>query len=902
MGGDRVDFFVSHAGADRAWAEWVAWQLMDAGYSVELDVWDWAAGCNFVTAMSDALERADRVIGLISSAFLDRSRYTTNEWSASLVRVPGLREDRLIPLRVEDMPARAIPALLRPLVSHDLFGIAEEAARQVLLQAAAGPGRPDRSPGFPGGRTARAGRQDAPGPRLPGRMPEVWNIPARNAGFTGRDSLLTAVRDQLLSSDRAVVQALEGMGGVGKTQLAVEYAHRFAGVYDVAWWIAAEQPGLIGEQFILLAAELGCAEPGTAPEVMRRAVMASLRRKGMWLLLFDNANIPEDLIGWLPGGDGHVLITSRAREWTEIGAAVEVDVLARPESVSILVSRVPDLALSDAMRLAAALGDLPLAVTQTAQYLASTGMPARTFLQLLDTHAIDLLAMGKPVSYPRSLAAATLLTAERLARDDQAASDLVSICAFMAPAPIPAAWFTVAAKQLPGRLARCAADPMRWREVLAHLGHSSLARIERDSIQLHRLTQAVLRDRLLPDQAAATRACAEVILAASNPGSPDDPGSWMSWAPFMPHLLTAISPVASNPLLREAACEAAEYLLRRGDSLSSHDLALRLFQQWSDQLGRDSSYTLKAASVAASALRELGRHSAARDLDQDTLDRRRRVLGPDHSDTLVSAADLAVNLRELGELHAAHDLDQDTLDRRRRILGGDHPDTLTSASNLAIDLYVLGDLQSARALDQDIYYRRRRVLGEDHPHTLTSASNLAADLAELGEAQAARDLHQDTLDRRRRLLGDDHPRTLTSASNLAADWRRLGDLNAALDLDRDTLDRRRRVLGENHPGTLTSASNLAIDLRELGELRAARDLDRDTLDRRRRVLGQNHPDTLTSATNLAADLRGLGELRAALDLDQDTLDRRRRVLGENHPHTLISASNFADDLRALREA
>ena len=157
----------------------MAWQLAEAGYTVELDVWDWAAGRNFVTAMSDALDRCDRVVALFSAAYFDRSRYTTEEWSAAVVHVPGMAEDRLVPVRVEEVPAAQVPAVLRPLVSRDLFGVAEEQARRVLLEAVAGPRRPDHKPVFPGpghaggaeqagrGRSAAAG-DDAAGVEYPG--------------------------------------------------------------------------------------------------------------------------------------------------------------------------------------------------------------------------------------------------------------------------------------------------------------------------------------------------------------------------------------------------------------------------------------------------------------------------------------------------------------------------------------------------------------------------------------------------------------------------------------------------------------------------------------------------------------------------------------------------------------
>ena len=122
MEGDRADFFVSHAGADRAWAEWVAWQLTDAGYTVELDAWDWAVGQNFVLAISDALARCDRVLALFSPAYFERPRYTTEEWTAALVHVPGTRQGRLVPVRVENLPAEDMPAVLRPLIFCELVG------------------------------------------------------------------------------------------------------------------------------------------------------------------------------------------------------------------------------------------------------------------------------------------------------------------------------------------------------------------------------------------------------------------------------------------------------------------------------------------------------------------------------------------------------------------------------------------------------------------------------------------------------------------------------------------------------------------------------------------------------------------------------------------------------------
>ena len=268
-----------------------------------------------------------------------------------------------------------------------------------------------------------------------------------------------------------------------------------------------------------------------------------------------------------------MLITSRERAWAEIAAPVEVDVLARAESVAILQDRVTGLGAADADRLADQLGDLPLAVAQAAGFMAETGMPAAQYLDLLRTQAGKLLDQAAPgSSYPRSLAAATRLAADRLDRDDPAAAQLASVCAFLAPEPIPEDLFTSAPGELPGELAARAADPLAWRQTLAQLARQSLARIDQRGLVMHRLTQAILRDRLTGEQAAATRACSEAILAAADPGDPGNPVTWPRWAQLMPHLLAADLAATGSPDLRWMACNACWYLLARGDTRTAHDL------------------------------------------------------------------------------------------------------------------------------------------------------------------------------------------------------------------------------------------------------------------------------------------------------------------------------------------
>ena len=252
---------------------------------------------------------------------------------------------------------------------------------------------------------------------------------------------------------------------------------------------------------------------------MRAAVLAELRERGRWLLIFDNAEAPADMTGWLPGGGGHVLITSRERGWDEIAAPVEVDVLARAESVAILQGRVPGLTETDADRLAAHSATCRWPSPRPPVSWPRPGCQQPSTWTCWKPGPGSCWTWGVPGSYPRSLAAATGLIADRLADEDPAAAELASMCAFLAPEPIPEELFTGAASDLPGELAAPAADPLAWRQTLAHLTRQSLARIDHRGLQMHRLTQAILRDRLTPEQAAATRARTEAILAAATPAT-----------------------------------------------------------------------------------------------------------------------------------------------------------------------------------------------------------------------------------------------------------------------------------------------------------------------------------------------------------------------------------------------
>jgi Tetratricopeptide repeat/NB-ARC domain len=613
-----------------------------------------------------------------------------------------------------------------------------------------------------------------------GQRQESWSgVPARNPGFKGREAVLSAIHDAMAGDGRVAVQALLGMAGVGKTQIAIEFAHRFAFDYDIVWWISAERPEAVLAQFLTLAVELGWASADEEPELVRREVVRALHRRGRWLLVFDSAEHPADVAPWLPGGRGHVLITSTAQGWDDLAVPRPVDVFTRAESRAVLQGRVAGLADADADKVAAEVGDLPLAVAQAAGYMASTGTVADEYVRLLRTSPAVVLELGKPWQYPGSLAAAAVLSFDQMQSEDPAGAEVAAVCAYLAPEPVPTGWFPAAAGKLPAPLGVQAANPVAWGQVVYRLHRSGLVRVEASSLVMHRLTQAIIRDHLSADRAMEARAMAETLLAANAEGDETLPENWPQWARLLPHVLAADPAASENPDMREAGVAATWYLFRQGDYEGSHNLARDLYEKWRGRLGADDPSTLGAATSLTAALSGLGRHSEARHLDQDTLARRRRVLGDDDSATLITANNLASNLRSLGDYQAAKELVEDTLTRRRRVLGEDHPATLNSASGLANVLHAMNMHQEARELDEDVFARRREVLGQNHPDTLTSAYNLAQDLRHLQSYQEARRLDEDTLARRRRVLGESHPDTRKSEESMALNLRLLGEVRAS---------------------------------------------------------------------------------------------------------------------------
>ena len=363
------------------------------------------------------------------------------------------------------------------------------------------------------------------------RVPEIWgNVPQRNKNFTGREDLLEELERRAGASTMAILpQALYGLGGVGKTQLAIEYAYRYAGNYELVWWIPAEQIALVRSTLAALAPRLGMTGiPSGRVEELAAAVLDALRRGkpySRWLLIFDNADQPELIREYMPPGPGHVIVTSRNLGWTGHVDALQVDVFSRQESLGYLRRRVEGIDPADAERLAEELGDLPLALGQAAALLTETMMTAGVYLDLLAEESDRVLAENPPsADYPIPVAAAWSLSVTRLREQTPYAMQLLQLCAFFGPAPISLDLLDRGKYVLGPPLRDTLRDHILMGRAIRALGRYSLAKIDnyRRTLEVHRIIQRLIRNELDVEVQFAMRHEVHLLLAASDPGDPDN--------------------------------------------------------------------------------------------------------------------------------------------------------------------------------------------------------------------------------------------------------------------------------------------------------------------------------------------------------------------------------------------
>jgi tetratricopeptide (TPR) repeat protein len=770
------DFFIGYTGADQAWAEWIAETLERAGHSTVLQTWDFRPGENFIERMNEALVDAERVVAVLSPAYF-RSEYARDEWTTALVRDRG-EADRLLPVRVA--PAE-LPPLLANRIYIDLVGIEEPlAAERLIAGVQSGRARPAAKRPFPGGRPAAAEVV-----RFPGRPPAIFSVPARNPHFTGRGDLLLIVRRQLAESTNSTVvqaEAVHGLGGVGKTQLVIEYAHRYASDYDLVWWIPAEQPATISERLAVLARRLGLPELPSLDEQVD-ALFDELGQRTGWLLIYDNASEPASLEGLRPPvGGSHLLITSRNPAWRGVATSLGIDVLPRSQAVAFLRQR-GGLDEPAAAALAETLGDLPLALEQAAAYLEATSTPPSEYLDLLRDRAGELFALSGVANSQQTIATIWTLSLRRAAEESSAAEDLLSLCAFLGPDGIPRSLLTDHPDVLPKPLAIAVRDRLAFQQALGALRRYSLVAVSDQTVSMHRLVQRVTRDALTTNEQHNGAMVALRLVLAGFPEDTEDAEHWPLAAGLLAHALIVISHPAAYVTDPEATANllnrVGEYLWARADYRQAKEVYLR---------------ALSLAEVH---------------------------FGSDHLITAQCVHNLAHALQSQDELHRARTLFERAMAIFEAQLGMAHPRTVHILGNLGELLINLGDLDQARSVLQRALTLYEAAADPPPGSVATVLTHLGRVSADQGDIDRALALHRRALALRETLLGPGHSITAWSLTNVGAMLQRQGDLNRARALQEQALAIYEASIGSDHPYTAIALANLGAVLHEQGELIAA---------------------------------------------------------------------------------
>ncbi|MGW4800694.1 tetratricopeptide repeat protein, partial [Nonomuraea sp. NPDC004297] len=525
-----------------------------------------------------------------------------------------------------------------------------------------------------------------PRPQVPTRPVQ---LPPRPPRLLGRDETVEELRARLLDGGPAqpCVVAVHGLGGVGKTSLTLEYAHRHLGDYQLVWQLPAADPAVLSAAYARLAALLGLRETLDAADPVDQVHAALAARTEPWLLIFDNAPEADALRPYLPpAGPGHVLITSRSGNWPR-EQGLELPVLEPEPAVALVLTRSGQQDAAAASAVVAELGALPLALEQAAAFMAETGLTLAEYLDLLHGQRAELLAQGQAWGYEERVTTTWQLAFRNLTGTSRQAIALLRVLACYSHEVIP---YHLLLSRLAGRSARelFAADVQRqraygrmpnsrmrlvrdfrlWMSAMAVLqelprdpvsinaavgalrSHSLIGQPADGTVAVHRLVQAVTLDQLAPEEQQRWRDAASVLLESVLPDDPADAAAWPRYALLLPHILVALSPVSPG------MDKTARYLGASGDYRTAKSLFQEICDALTARLGPEHPATLTARHELARWTGELGDAAAARDMYADLLPLRRGQVGPEHPLTLTIRHELARWTGELGDAAAARDM------------------------------------------------------------------------------------------------------------------------------------------------------------------------------------------------------------------------------------------------------
>lgn len=874
---DRV--LVAYAPPDRAWADWVRGQLARAGAQTR--------------ALADAGSWLDSAqppgLVVISSPHLDGSaaqaavdRFTEGRQATVL---------RLLPTDTEIAPEDVATTVAVP--EHE-----QDAVRARLLTHF--------------GLIDRPGTVRDEGMRVPGAVPAVFGLPPRHPLFVGRDDDLEELRDRLVAAgDRRVEVTLGGVPGIGKSELALEYAYRFAGDYDLVWWLPSQDRQSVLVSLSNLAARLrqpGSTDFGTTSALERLAGDPAYQR---FLLVYDNADDLAVLDDLLPeGSTGHVLVTSGNAPET----AIELVRMSPDDSARLLADRVPGLSPEDSEQVAVAAGHLPLALDLAGAWLEETAHTEREAgSTVADSAAWAVRTFLAHLNGHNDTTARVLAVVIGTLRDTSTgrlAVLLAQLSSFLSPQGVDLGLI-----RSPALLARLVvaggtdAEPLRLDageidRVLWTGARYGLFRVDwgdQYTLRLHRVVQNALREAMGELERASRRAEVLSCLAAYAPSEVEltAPDRASRFTELQTHVYPSGALDSDDDLVRRWLVNQVRFLYTDGGTgvrRSALDPGEKLLETWTSRYGAGDPLRARLAAQLANIHRVLGNPLQALRLDDAALAQQRRSLQLSHPQTLITARGRGGDLRGLGLFDEALVEDLSTWEGLRRALGEDHPHTRSAANNLAISMFLSGDPAGALDLEEDNYRRRRRLFGERDPDTWFSLSRIGVYQRELGDYPNALTSLMTAMQKLQTLRSELNPMQLTARWNHAIALRRAGSARDAKARNGKTLRDFREIFGPNHPDTLACSLSFAADHRTVGgDPALAVELASGALRGFLTEVGlaEQHPYVALCRLGLGLSLRAAGDPESAI---REVLAGRaalRTRLGETHPWTLAADVDLA---------